>query len=588
MRPKQLTVTLFGVNKLSSTLERGQKDIRRFGASARSAGRSMSVGLTAPLALFGAATVRSASSFEAAMNRVKGVSRASAEEIKALTEQAKEQGRTTQFSASEAAAAQEELARAGFSTNEILAALPKTLELAASSNVDLAEAAGIASGMLNGFKFEAEDLGRVNDVLVSTNLRTKTDLVSLSEAMKEVAPIAAGMGLSIEEVATAAGALGDNLLEGGRGGVGLKTVLASLLKPSAEAKAALSRLGIPEESLRDSKGNVRSLIAVVEELEKSGAQAGDFFTIFGQRGAVAMQALVGTGAAELKKLHGELTGPGSVGEASRQAAIRMEGAEGAMKGLASAFEGLQIAIGDSGLLQAVTELANWGADMLRWVAALNPEILKWATVLGGVAAAIGPVLIGVGLMAQGFTLIAPIVVGGMLVVSAALATIFSPIGAVIAAVALLGWWATELVGDWGLVKAIGVKFWGEIQTVLEHVYRTLKLMFPAVDAFAVASQLVMKHWEPIKTFFDDLWKGMSEGYRAFERAVPDFIRNRLGVDVDGTSAPAVSGSAPMRSLIGGKVEIVLGSNGQLRATRVTSANDDVPINVMSGPILAGY
>ena len=90
-------------------------------------------------------SIDTAANFEQAMARVKAVSGATSEEFKALSEQAEQLGRDTQFSASQAANAQEFLARAGFQTNEITAAMPNLLSMAAAEWMDLANAADMPS-----------------------------------------------------------------------------------------------------------------------------------------------------------------------------------------------------------------------------------------------------------------------------------------------------------------------------------------------------------------------------------------------------------------------------------------------------------
>src|SRR5690625_7630403 len=93
------------------------------------------------------------------MRQVKAVSSATGEEFEALREQAKELGATTQFSASEAAEAMNFLAMAGMDANDILAAMPDTLQLASAAQLDMGSAADIVTNILAGYGKDVSELG---------------------------------------------------------------------------------------------------------------------------------------------------------------------------------------------------------------------------------------------------------------------------------------------------------------------------------------------------------------------------------------------------------------------------------------------
>src|SRR5690606_1939174 len=107
-----------------------------------------------------------------------------------------------------------------------------------------------------------------------------------------------------------------------------------------------------------------------------------------------MQALLGRGSEGLKELIADLES--SEGAAQEMADIRMEGFNGSVKGLQSAFEGLMIAIGESGLLEFATDLVTKITGWTQSLSESNPEMLKMGTIAAAVVAAIGPLLIVVG------------------------------------------------------------------------------------------------------------------------------------------------------------------------------------------------
>src|SRR5690625_919309 len=88
-----------------------------------------------------------------------------------------------------------------------------------------------------------------------------------------------------------------------------------------------------------------------------------------------------------------------VGTAGRLPAVQMEGLNGSMRELMSAFEVLMIAIADSGLLKFMTDLVKAVSRWVQEVSKSSPQLLKWGTIIAGLAAAIGPLLIALGSMA---------------------------------------------------------------------------------------------------------------------------------------------------------------------------------------------
>src|SRR5690625_7373172 len=118
-------------------------------------GRGMTMRVTTPILGAGADALKVGMDFEEGMSRVQAISGASAQEIEKLTQQSKELGETTRFSATQAADAQEFLARAGRETNEIYAGMPGLLDFAESSNMYLGREADITTYIMSDFNFYA-------------------------------------------------------------------------------------------------------------------------------------------------------------------------------------------------------------------------------------------------------------------------------------------------------------------------------------------------------------------------------------------------------------------------------------------------
>src|SRR5690606_20192109 len=123
----------------------------------------------------------------------------------------------------------------------------------------------------------------------------------------------------------------------------------------------------------------------------------------------------------------ELTGEleNSAGTAAEISAVQMEGFNGAMRELTSAFEGLQLAIADSGLLEWASEAVKAVTKWVQEVSKSSPELLKWGTIVAGLAAVIGPALVALGLLATAVAAIsAPVLAVGAAIAGLAAAWVF--------------------------------------------------------------------------------------------------------------------------------------------------------------------
>lgn len=416
------------------------KKMRAFGRDMTAMGRTLAIGVTAPIVGMGVAILNSAGNFEQGMKKVQAIARPTGDEFARLEGLAKNLGSTTKFSATQAAEGMAFLGMAGFETNEIVGAMPGLLSLAAAGQLELGEAADIASNILSGFGENAGEAGRLADVMALAAASSNTSVIQLGEAMAKVAPVAKRVGLSIEETTASIGKLGDAGIQGEEAGTALRAVISSLIKPSAEASSALGRLGV---EVFDSSGKMRPFIQIMGDLGTASASATDLVTIFGRRAQAAAGILADQGVAGLQGFTDELVNSG--GAADEMAKTMNEGLKGATVELTSALEGLAIAIGDSGLVEWATDAAKGTTGLTRSIAGLPPVVLKVGTVLAGLAAAAGPAFLSIGFIAEASAksskslglLLAPLNALGP-----AFAALGVPIGVAGAALAgVVGWFA---------------------------------------------------------------------------------------------------------------------------------------------------
>ena len=505
----------------AAAFQKGMADatagLKKVGQDMQRIGRTMSVAVTAPLAGFGALSIRTAANFETAMNRVRAVSGATGDELEALTKQARDLGATTQFSASDAADAMGFLAMAGYDTTQIMAAMPDTLRLASAAQLDMADAADIVTNILAGYGLEVDELAHANDVLVKSFTSANTDLRQLGEAMKYAGPVASAAGVEFEEAAAALALMGNAGIQGSMAGTSLRGAISRILSPTKAMKTRMEEAGL---AFTDAKGRILPLADIIEQLEPHAEDAGLMMELFGQRAGPAMAALVSQGADSVRDLTGELRD--SAGTAEKISKVQMEGFNGAIKELQSAFEELQIAVASSGLIDAVRQFVLWLTELVKWMGQLSPETLKWATMLAAVAAALGPVLAGVGMMLIG--------IGPLLTGLGALATVAAGVSApFLAAAAAIAAAGTAIYANWDTVGPWLGQLIESLKTILTGFAEMVKGVFTGDMQTAVDGLKTM--WQGFADFWRIKWAGMVGVLNwAWESAIRPVLENLGALD----------------------------------------------------------
>lgn len=346
--------------KLESQFDRQDKVTQKLNKSYATMGqrlKTLAAGISAVLILRQATTVFA--EFEQKMAEVGGVSKAVGAQFEALTEQARQLGAVTRFSARQAADAQLALVRAGFSVNDTLKTSKAVLDLASGAQLELGRSAEITAITMRQFRLESEDAVKITDILVNTANSATTNVENLAQALKFSGSIASSFGKSLESTAAALGVIADAGLDASQAGTGLRGVFSRLGDPIGKAAATL-------DTLADRLGKTRKIFDITENsladifqaFKEAGASTQDFIRIFGRLQAPAALALVNN----VEKIR-ELTEANKEagGTAAELAKIMNDTLKGSLLALKSAVEELFISIGDGVLGKAFRGLV----DLLR-------------------------------------------------------------------------------------------------------------------------------------------------------------------------------------------------------------------------------
>lgn len=285
--------------------------------------------------------------FGQTMQTLAAVSGATTEEFRRMREQAVQLGATTRYTASQVGEAQVALARAGFVAREVLAATPRVLQLATAAAMDLGEAAGIVSNTMRGFRGETEVLEHMLNVLNRAANTSNTDIRQLGAGMSYVAPIAAGLGVNLEEVTAAAATLSDAGVQSTRFGTALTQIFNRLENPLQMVKDRFRELGLEWENMRPSTWAAQGLTFadVLQKMADAGITGGEALRLFSTRAGLALNILLG----EIDKVRLKTDQlRGSAGSLQTTVDIMNDSFQSSMFALESAVEGVIIKFGELG------------------------------------------------------------------------------------------------------------------------------------------------------------------------------------------------------------------------------------------------
>ena len=416
----------------------------------KTAGAKLSLGVTAPLTVMGFAALNAASDLEESANKVTVVFGDQATAIQEWSDTS-----ATAFGLSKAQA----LEAAGTLGN-LFSAMQIGGDTTADMSTSLVELAGDLASFNNIDPAEALEKLRAGIVGETEPLRT------LGINLSAVAVEAKALSMGLVETTVDMNKLEAAQLKLVDAQRGAQEVIAKYGEGSLEAEMALNKVALAEDAISKlMDGKVEDLTAAQKAqasyaliMEQSALAQGDF-------------------------------GRTSDGLANSQRILKAELSD------AAASLGVE-------LLPVALELVNWLKSAMEWFKTLSPETRKWIVIIGGAAAALGPVVAGIGtLISVGGSLVGLITGGAGIVssigaVGAALAAAMGPIGWIILAVgALAAAWTTDFMG---------------IRTKTTEVFEFLKASWPTwMDN-------MKQSWQNFTTDVKDagqtMWSGLNSAW----------------------------------------------------------------------------
>ena len=285
--------------------------------------------------------------FEQELNVFAATTEATAEQIENVSDLAAQLGRDLSLpavSATDAATAMTELAKAGLSVEEAMAGARGVLQLSTAAGIGVGEAAQFAANELNAFGLAGDQAVRVADVLANAANAAQGNISDFGLAFKQAAAVANQVGLSLEATAAQLAVMARAGLSGSDAGTSLRVSLLRLINPTKDAQAVIKQLGI---DLRDVNGNIRPDVFVqfAEATRRMTPAMRDANAaiVFGADGIRTLAVSAEAGRAGLVDATIAI---GEQGSAADLAAARTAGFGGQLEGLRNSASGAALQLGE--------------------------------------------------------------------------------------------------------------------------------------------------------------------------------------------------------------------------------------------------
>lgn len=477
----------------SATLEKVSVVSGKVGRGLTNAGKAI-MPASAAIAGIGAVSVNVANDFESAMSQAAGALNMPMSQMGELRDLAIKTGQDTIFSAKEAGQAITELAKGGLSEADIKAgALKATMDLAASSGMDLGNAANVTVQAMGAFGLSAEKSAVAANALAGAAAASSTDVEPLTQGLSQVSAQAYNAGWSIQETTAVLGKFADAGIVGSDAGTSLKVMLQRLAAPTSDKAAMkIERLGI---KTRDANGHLLGASEMAQELQdklgglSEAERDSALQTIFGSDAMRAATVMMNSGSEGLASY---IKATNDQEAAQRLANSQMGEGEKAIEEMKGSLETAAITIG-SKLAPVITKVVKFITDLVNKFSALPSGVQTAIVVIGAIIAVLGPLLIIIGQMAIGISALT----AAFSALSVPLLPIIAIIAAVIAAIVLV-------IKNWGAITEWFGNLWSAICGKIQEIASTVATF--VTEKISALAQSLSGIWENIKTIAAAAWE----------------------------------------------------------------------------------
>jgi TP901 family phage tail tape measure protein len=267
-------------------------------------------GVAAALGAIGGKGVQVFAEFDKEIRTFAVTSKATPDQVAAITDRIEQLAQVSGKTPQELAATTTELARTGFTAEQIAASMEGLAFASIATGENLGRTGEVFASTVTQFKVASKDFDKIADILVTGANASAGGIDSIGEGLKYVGTSAKAANQSAEETVKTLAILSNVGLKGSIGGTSLDEFLRRLSLTSAQAgtdltelrtkggKAAVTAFKLIGASVRDARGELLPISTIIPKLRESLASldAGDkslvLNQIFGAQGGRAALALL--------------------------------------------------------------------------------------------------------------------------------------------------------------------------------------------------------------------------------------------------------------------------------------------------------
>lgn len=272
--------------------------------------------------------------FEAANSKLAAILGTTSKNIKDLTTDAQRLGAATKYTASQATALQIELAKLGFSKNEILQSTEGILKFAQATGAELPEAAALAGAALRMFNADTSETERYVSAMAVATTKSALSFSYLQTAMPIVGPVAKAFNFQIEDILALLGKLADSGFDASMAATALRNIFLNLADSN----------GLLAKSLGGAVKTLPELVNGLKKLKEQGVDLNTTLELTDKRSVAQFNTLL-TNIDALIPLREQITGVEE--ELGNMANTMGDNVQGAILGLSSAWEAFMLSFMES-------------------------------------------------------------------------------------------------------------------------------------------------------------------------------------------------------------------------------------------------
>jgi TP901 family phage tail tape measure protein len=358
-------------------------------------GRSMTRYVSLPIVAAGAAAVHLATDFESSMSKIEGLVGVSSKQVSAWSDQILNMGQTLPQAPKELADALFFVTSAGFRGAEAMDVLTMSAKAAAAGLGETQTVADAVTSAVNSYAQSGLTAAEATDIMVAAVRTGKMPADALAGVLGGVLPVASQLGVGFDEVAAAIASATRQGLEASRAATGLRFMLMSLMKPTAETTATLRDYGLSISEVQKSlaeRGLLATLTELADKFDLSTTRGREAFAtiVGGARGFTAASILVGQNAEAVAGVFDDVTN--AVGSTNKAFEVASQTAGFKFRQALTQLEDAAIELGNIVLPIITEDVIPAIKSAIKWFTDLSPATKELALKLLFFAAVAGPLL----------------------------------------------------------------------------------------------------------------------------------------------------------------------------------------------------